>query len=317
MNKVFFAGLLFGLALTSCEPKQTKTQKPTIDYKEEARKLNLLLSQADNPPQRFEISSARNSEITGVKGLFVRIDPNDLETEVGKPLGDKIQIELRELTQPSEFIFSDASSKSNNGKQVLFGGSYFISMTSNGHKVKVKPGRTLKADFRRFSTKRMEFFTGSRDSIQNLVWVPANQRFKRISGDDSLERDEYYMTMPITRLGWIASAISNRASYNTSTTLAFDMRHPTGYSFGKAFFITDNNGTIQVMKTNLFFDGKDDMMFEQVPFEGSGLFVVTAIKNGKLFAYACRLNLENLDMPMVELVQTSPTELYETIRKLK
>ncbi|MBD3583763.1 hypothetical protein [Flavobacterium selenitireducens] len=317
MNKTVAAALFIGLALISCEPKQAKTQKTNPDFKKEAQQLNALLEQGNVRPQSFEISSTAASEVTGAKGIFIRVDPKDLETENGKPLADKILVELRELTQPSEFVFSDVSSGSFNGKHILSGGTYFVSMTSGGNKLKIKPGRALNVDFRRFSTKRMEFFTGSRDSIQNLVWVPSNQRFKRISADDDPQTEEYYMTMPITRLGWIASAISNRASHNTSTTFAFDIKQPSSYSFGKAFFIVEKNGSVQVMNTTLFFDGKDNMMFEQVPLEGFGLFVVTAVKSGKLYAWAERLDLEKLEMPMVELSPTTPSALYDQIRKLK
>jgi len=316
MTKAILTGLISGLILLSCESKPSAEQS-SHDYVSEAKKLNLLLNQGNVPPQRFEVGTTGTSEITGAKGINLRVDPNDLETESGKPLGNKIQIELRELTQPYEYIFSDVTGTSFGGKQILFGGTYWIAMTSDGQKLRIRPGRALKINFRRFSSKRQEMFTGNRDSVQNVAWVNANQRFKRISWEGSLEDHEYYQTMPVNRLGWITSGVTNRASQQTSTRLTYTISDPGAYAFGKAHLIIEKEGTIQALTQTLFFNSRDNFTFEQVPLNGSGLFVVTAIKDGKLFAHVSRLNLEINEVPTVSLKQTSPGELYQKILKLK
>lgn len=314
MKKTLLLGCLLGLALFSCATKEAKAVA-TTDYKEEARKLHALLSAADVPPQRFEISSDKPSEITGKNGLFIRIDPFSLETESGKPLGDKIKVELRELVTPSDFIFQDARTQALNGKQIITSGSYFISMTSAGSKLRIRPGRALLVDFRRFSTKRMELFTAGRDSIQNLDWVPSNQRFKRMGvDDDELGNDEYYQPIAINRLGWMASSVFNRAS---SGAAAFDLKDGKDFSFGKAFLIIPGEGTNVAIESTMFFNGRDDMFFDKVPSQGTALFVAVALKKGKLHGFVQQLNLEALDMPMVEFKEMTANELFGQIQKRK
>lgn len=316
MKNFFLAGCVVILALSSCEKKSERRIRP--NYVQEAEHLHRYLDSANVKPQYFKVSSTAKSQITGEKGIYLRIDPECLETENGKPLGPTIAVTLRELNAEREFVFSDAQTKASNGGPILTSAMYFIEMSSGGNMLRIKPGKRLLVDFRQFSTKRMELFTANRDSLQNLVWVPSNQRLKRTDNTQILNKDDaYYLTMPISRFGWVSSSVFNRAGASTSTTLVFDVKDINKYTFGKAFLVIPSNGTTSVMQSTMFFNGKDDMMFEHVPLEGTALLVCTAVNKGKFYAYASKIDLEKPEIAPIELLETNPKQFSELLRSLK
>lgn len=110
--KLFF---LATIVLTSCNNQQTTSADnyPTIDTKAEAQKLNDLLDRFAEPSQVFTVSSSKPAQVKGKQGTTISINPDDLATESGEPLGKNIQIELKELTNQTQLLKSNAQTVSN------------------------------------------------------------------------------------------------------------------------------------------------------------------------------------------------------------
>ena len=104
--------------------------------------------------------------------------PNNLELENGKALGKNLKIELKELTNQMD-LFKNNTQTVSNGKLLVSGGSYFIDITSDAEKVKLKKDKTMEVEFPKITNKNMELFYGERDSLNQMNWVATNTKFKK------------------------------------------------------------------------------------------------------------------------------------------
>jgi hypothetical protein len=170
--KISIVIFIFGaIGLTSCNNQQnTKADStPTINYKVEAKKLNALLKKYDEPSQIFNVLTNKPTQLKGNQGTIISIIPNDLITEDGTPLGKSIKIELKELTNQSQLLKSNAQTVSND-LLLVSGGAYYINLTSDGKQLKIKEGKTLKVEIPKLTRNEMSLFYGQRDSLGKMNW---------------------------------------------------------------------------------------------------------------------------------------------------
>jgi hypothetical protein len=174
--KLFF---LATIVLTSCNNQQTTSADnyPTIDTKAEAQKLNDLLDRFAEPSQFFTVSSSKPTQVKGKQGTTISIKPDDLATVSGEPLGKNIQIELKELTNQTQLLKSNAQTVSN-GQLLVSGGAYYIDMTSDGKQLKFKEGKNMAVEFPKLTENEMFLFYGQRDSLGSMEWQQASDTFK-------------------------------------------------------------------------------------------------------------------------------------------
>lgn len=175
----FFISCCF--LIYSCkDPKTTKEnleQVNLLNKKVDIDKLNEVLKKYEEPSQIIKTSADKPSVVTGRKGTKISINPNDLVTESGKPLGQTIEVELKELTNQGELLRTNAQTVSD-GKLLVSGGAYFIGMTSNGEKLKLKDGKNLSVQFSKLSNKEMALFYGQRNELGKMNWQKANEILK-------------------------------------------------------------------------------------------------------------------------------------------
>ncbi|MFT3682910.1 MAG: hypothetical protein QM791_21810 [Ferruginibacter sp.] len=157
--------------------KQTAVVQPAADSGTkttvtETGNFKIIL---ESPAQQFTVASNKVSSIIAKKGLIVTIDPAALETEDGAAAGDRIDVEVKEMTNQEELFKNDAPTVSD-GRLLVSGGAYYIGMQSNGNKLRLKANRTLKLDIPRIADKEMELFYGQRDSTGNLNWKAAGEK---------------------------------------------------------------------------------------------------------------------------------------------
>lgn len=115
--------------------------------------------------------------MTGRKGTKISINPNDFITENGKPLGQHIEVELKELINQGQLLRTNAQTVSD-GKLLVSGDAYFIGLTSNGEQLKLKNGKTLNVQFPKLSDKEMALFYGQRNELGQVNWQKATETFK-------------------------------------------------------------------------------------------------------------------------------------------
>lgn len=171
-----------GLALTSCNNKDNNSQitennNPEPDLKTEIGKINSLLKKYEEPSQTFKVSAGKPTQVKGKKGTIISVNPSNLTTENGQPLGKTIEVELKELTNQNDLLRTNAQTISN-GKLLVSGGAYYINLTSGGKQLKLKEGKSLSVVFPKLTNKEMDLFYAQRDSLGQLNWQKANQKFE-------------------------------------------------------------------------------------------------------------------------------------------
>ncbi|UAY52444.1 hypothetical protein [Ferruginibacter albus] len=163
---------------------QTSTQPPTTIINNSAEATVFKLIQPNEPPQKITVSAKQKTEVIGKKKLKITVDPANLETENGTPIGDKIDIELREMTNPTDLFYNNAPTVSD-GQLLVSGGAYYIGMSSNRNKLKLKIGKTLSIQVPKTTDNEMQLFYGDRDTLGNLNWIPADATFKKTKSETS------------------------------------------------------------------------------------------------------------------------------------
>jgi hypothetical protein len=157
--------------------KENTAQKNSANDKADIAKLNDALKKYEEPSQIIKVSADKPSVVTGRKGTKILINPNDLVTESGKPLGHTIEVELKELTNQGQLMRTNAQTISD-GKLLVSGGAYYIGMTSNGEQLKLKDSKKLSVQFPKISDKEMALFYGQRNDLGQINWQKADENFK-------------------------------------------------------------------------------------------------------------------------------------------
>lgn len=146
--------------------------------------------------QQFTVSAREKTVITAEKGLKVTVNPSALIKNDGSPVSKAIEVSIIELTNSEDLFKSNAATMSN-GKLLVSGGSYYIGMESDGQKLSIRKGSSLKVEFPKLRNGDMELFYGNRET-GSMNWIPANTSLKSSAEslrfeDDSYEKDTFYL----------------------------------------------------------------------------------------------------------------------------
>lgn len=135
---------------------ETDTESP--DQEETAWRnpgLDSLIKTLEPPTQTFDISGTEPSEVNGAKGTVIYVDPDALETMDGGRPGEKIRVELKELTNAREMALSGVPTFSG-GRMLASAGAYYIGMESEGKALKLKAGKTIEVGFAKADNRPLE-----------------------------------------------------------------------------------------------------------------------------------------------------------------
>lgn len=175
MNKILLLTLVLVMGFIACTD-ETK-QEGLISPFGELEQVDELLAELSEKPQVFSTTSSMETTVTGLEGTIIHVDPSRLEAVDGSPLGDKIDIELIEMTDNQSLIYNNAQTVSN-GKILVTGGAYYINMTSNGKQLKMKKGESFAVEFPKLSNEKMDLFLGERDETGQMNWVKTDDKFQ-------------------------------------------------------------------------------------------------------------------------------------------
>lgn len=194
-EKVFIISIVIAVLFLGCDNTQDKKVELTpkeeinpikINPLEELEQVDKLLSDIAEKPQKYTSPSNKKSTVKGLKGTIIYVDPEHLETIDGSPLGDKIHIELLEMTDNSSMILNNTQTVSN-GQVLVTGGAYYLNMTSNEKQLRIKSGKGLSVEFPKLTENEMELFLGERDSLGQINWIPTNESFESRNNLDAVE----------------------------------------------------------------------------------------------------------------------------------
>jgi hypothetical protein len=174
-QKTILLSILVAAILIGCNNGQDK--KVQINPLDQLKQVDNLLAEISEKLQQLSAPSDKATTVTGAKGTVIHVDPNRLETVDGSPLGDKIQIELLEMTDNSSMLLNNTQTVSNR-KILVTGGAYYLNMTSDGKQLKMKQGKGLEVEFPKLTEDEMGLFLGERDSLGQMNWISTNQTFE-------------------------------------------------------------------------------------------------------------------------------------------
>ena len=243
--------LLALLFIKACDTASEKEVEASISPVQSLEATDVVLSRLAGNPQKIVVSAKDSSVVTGKKGTIIHINPDALETEDGSPMAETIEVDLVEMTAQTELVLNNAQTVSD-GRILESGGAYYVKMSSNGHKLRLKAGRSIEAEFPVIVKEDMKLFKGQKDSLGEMNWKeigifepkekvavtpptkpkkqhvkslyvpPSNPSFgdvKRIRYDDTLKLDDMNGGMIVIDLGG-GQGINRRAkvSFDSSKT---------------------------------------------------------------------------------------------------
>lgn len=173
MRKLTYLTLIAFIAI-SCNNKQTNDK---YNIKEYTDNYGDFLKNYEEPTQTFSAPAEKPSDVTGAKGTVIKVDPNALETVEGSPLGNTIDIELKELKSKGDLLRSNLPTVSN-GQILVSDGAFYLNMTSDGKQLKIKDEKSLIIEFPSDAKESMELFYGKRDENGQFNWEQANQNLE-------------------------------------------------------------------------------------------------------------------------------------------
>lgn len=180
MKKVLW--LMIPFIFITCNESKTNSKSITNEKSEatpldQLQKVDMLLADLAEKPQKLSVPSNKPMSVTGKKGTVIHVNPSSLETADGSKLGKTIEIELLEMQDNSSLLLNNAPTVSN-GEILVTGGAYYLNMTSDGKQLKIKDGNSLEVEFPKLSNENMFVFTGIRDNLGQINWAQTNNSFE-------------------------------------------------------------------------------------------------------------------------------------------
>lgn len=352
MNKFFrlLIFMVFGLTITSCDNKQTSSEsRKTTDAKTEIGKVNNVLSQYEVPSQIFKVSADKATQVNGKRGTIISINPADLVTDDGQPLGKNIEVELKELTNQEQLLRANAQTTSN-GQLLISGGAYYINLTSDGQQLKLKDGKTLSVEFPKLSNTEMSLFYGQRDSLGQMNWQQAKQKFEsrtkqKITNtsnadtsigelDAILKYIESESKRPLTpeekkqieehkKNNLLVEKVYKAIQLNQLGWINCDRFYEIPNKTDLLFTFDDKDSIISaniylvfkdinsVMQTSYFSfaDKEFNSGFQNIPIGAKTQLIAFSIKNGKTYTYKADLILKANETIQLTLKETDQTQI--------
>jgi len=348
-----FLGIV-SILVVSCGDKKTdqNSELSTANMELKIEKLNDILKKYEEPSQLFNVSSTKAQEVTGKKGTIIFVNPVDLITEDGRPLGNSINVELKELMDQKQLLNTNAQTVSN-GKLLISGGAYFIKLTSGGQQLKLKEGKTMRVEFPKITDRTMSLFYGQRDSLGAMNWEQDTEVLKQkpnTSARDSIgekttkisEMDELLqylggdsLSEPLTKeqktkndrtiraYEKLYSAIEIKSfgwincdrfwEVPNKTNLTVELNPSDSINFANVYLVFKDINSI--MSANCYsYKGKmNNDRFENIPLGYKVRLVACSIKKDKVVSYASDMIINNNQTITLSMKETSDNELKKLL----
>jgi len=207
MKKITGILILLAIMLAGCRnnnsgntseaifPEEEK-RNSTLDYVQEYEALSSILQQFEEPAQVFRVTSTEHSQVIGRQGTVINLNPDYLETVDGEPVTGEITVVLKEQTNQRELVLGNTQTVSN-GQLIVSGGAYYIGMAADGKELRIKKGKSLDMEFPKVTEDEMELFYGQRDSLGQMNWQVAQQKFvkKKHKEEDFIAETDVFMVV--------------------------------------------------------------------------------------------------------------------------
>ncbi|HRO74988.1 MAG TPA: hypothetical protein PLP27_02435 [Crocinitomicaceae bacterium] len=354
MKKILGFFVMATLGLASCrnnvatsDDLNETSNEVAFDVKAEVAKMNEALKQYDEPSQFFKVSANKPAKVKGKQGTIISVNPANLETENGKPLGKNIDVELKELTNQQQLLRANAQTVSN-GQLLVSGGAYFINMTSDGNQLKLKSGKTLSVEFPKITSEEMYLFYGKRDSLGQMNWGKVDQKFEnkpeQVVTNAPVESKPPRLTLEVNDVDAVfdyvdegnekplskadKKKIENQKKAEEKVYQAIELQQ-FGWINCDRFYNVPNktnlyytfNDSIGIANVYLVFKDINSIMnncyyssfekksFNDIPIDAKTQLIAVAVKNGKTYTYKSDLTIKANEKIQINLKETTAEDV--------
>lgn len=328
--------------------KVVESSQPA-SLKTEAKKFCDFFKTYEEPSQFYDVPAHQVKEVKGKAGTLILVNPDDLTTLQNEPVDNKIEVELKELTNQEQLLKTNAQTVCN-GKLLVSGGAYYINLKSEGKPLKLKSGKSLSVKFPKLTDAPMTLFAGYRDSLGQMQWQQRKQVFRadplqgawrdtrnmaiQYDGDileiDTFPKrkkkektetekkvdeayDKVYAAMDIQSLGWI----NCDRFYNIpdKTNLSINIQGREAIPFASIYLVFDGMNSVMQTHYGSTAKGVSNPGFENIPVGAKVRLVAFSLKDDKLLAYSSDIIIKKNETVAVALKEISEEELKKMLSK--
>lgn len=143
IKTVLLAASVATMTIVSCKKESQIAPNPT-NNNSSVTTLSGLFSQKEAAKQTFTFNASLYNTIKGAKGTKLEFQPGCFKTMSGQPVSGNVTVEMREMFNKSDMIFSKAPTMSN-GKILVSGGELFLQAFQNGAQLQLSSPYAVKA----------------------------------------------------------------------------------------------------------------------------------------------------------------------------
>lgn len=158
--------------------------------------LRALYTQTTTTSDYYQFDAHNDHLVEGKKGTVMHIPRDAFVTQAGERVRGKIQLEIKEVYQKSDYIKSNLPTISN-GRQLISGGVLYLEASAEGRPLKLARDKDIYVEFAALEgvdTRDMQLWQGEYSAQGDMNWVPVGGEFDRMIPMplDELYFDEFW-----------------------------------------------------------------------------------------------------------------------------
>lgn len=221
------------------------------------------------PTQVFEIDNSHDTVIETDKGIVMSIPANCFSEKNGKPVNDRIQLELREALDAADMMKAGLSTMS--GDQLLeTGGMFYINARHDGEQLAFSAGKSILTEVPTDKVKPgMQVFDGKRLPDGSIDWVQPKPLEKFLVPVDIMGLNFYPPEYEDSLAAW-GYDVSNKAFKDSLYySFAYNMPAPASEGFDDEVFTTAQADTSYAALTDTTYKDKrlDQLSYGKVIYD--------------------------------------------------
>ncbi len=174
--------------------------------------------------QEISFQNSKGKTITTPKGTILEIPSDAFVFEDGSIPTGKIDFQIKEAFKASDWFLNNLSTETIDGKLLQTAGMVYTDATSEGRKVKLIEGKSIKITIPSESKpiNDMELFYGQQhDQSEGIIWKPTNEKESLISDPKKRRKKIPFTKETINSLKTLVFEIPEKPALVNYSTLTF------------------------------------------------------------------------------------------------
>lgn len=282
------------------------TVAPVVDTVHELLVLDSALKHFETAPQTFKAPVNHLVKFTGVKGAVITVDGNDLETISGKPFGNHIDVDLKELVSTEDLARNRINTATDAGL-LDCGGAYYLDMSTGGEPLQPRKDKVLALGFPA-TDKPLTVYSGVLDSIlHTIVWQ--NNGAHLVSdqpGPDAAGAaisKLAHIDSGVQKMGWLLTA--SPVTGSATTDISFRISGADSLNYVACWLMFRKPCSVWYKNCH----PQQPVTVKNVPLGAKARFVVVGYRNGKYYTARQSMAISSAQVLPIKLVESSEKDV--------